>query len=128
MSDEKGPRTAENNASIASHGDEAQRVLRQLADHVGQHKDLSVSRKQAIGSLVSNLDEQIDLTKRASRETLNSARSQLRDGVRKMRLELNGALVEAEAATDHLLRSSVLAWTHAVEKLEKALAAGDEDS
>ena len=48
--------------------------------------------------------------------------------MRKMHLELNGALMEAEAATDHLLRSSVLAWTHAVEKLEKALAEGDENS
>jgi hypothetical protein len=128
MSEEKGQEATESNAGIANHGDEAQRMLRQLADHVGQHKDLPASRKQAIGSLANNLDEQIALTKSASRETLHSARSQLRDGVRKMHVELNGALVEAEAATDHLLRSSVLAWTHAVEKLEKALAAGDKKS
>jgi hypothetical protein len=127
MSDEKGQGATDSNA-IASHGDEAQRVLRQLADHVGQHQKLSASRKQAIGSLVDNLDEQITLARSASRETLNSARSQLREGVRKMHVELNGALAETEAATDHLLRSSVLAWTHAVEKLEKALAAGDKKS
>jgi hypothetical protein len=124
MSNEKNQEGAEqSNASIARHGDEAQRVLRKLADDVGQHKDLSASRKQAIGSLVDNLDQQIALSKSAAHETLMSARGQLRDGIDKIQTELNNALAEVESAAGHLLRSSMLAWTQAMDKLDGELAA-----
>jgi hypothetical protein len=124
MSNEKNQEGAEqSNASIARHGDEAQRVLRKLADDVGQHKDLPASRKQAIGSLVDNLDQQIALSKSASHETLMSARGQLRDGIDKIQTELNSALDEVESAAGHLLRSSMLAWTQAMDKLDGELAA-----
>jgi len=121
MTSEKTPQQIDE--PIARHGDEAQRVLRKLRADVDQHKDLSPSRKQAIGSLVDNLDEQIALTKSASRETLMNARGQLRDGIDKMQTELNSALHGIESAAGHLLRASILACTRALDKFDGELEA-----
>ena len=121
MSEKDNQSTEENSQRLARHCDEAQQTLRQLGADVNQHKDLSAARKQAIGSLVNNIDEQIALTQSASRETLASARNQLREHAHKMHAELNSALDEAASAADHMLRSSMLAWTRALTKLEVVL-------
>ena len=119
--EQKPEASAQSDERIARHGDDAQLALRKLGADVEQHESLSATHKQAIGSLVDNLDEQIALAQDASRETLTSARSQLRETVRKMHNEVNGALGEMDSAADHVLRSSVLAWTRAMDKLEVEL-------
>lgn len=111
----------ENSQRLARHRDEAQRMLRQLGAECNQHKDLSAARKQAIGSLVDTIDEQITLTQSASRETLASARRQLHEHAHKMHTELNSALDEVASAADHVVRSSMLAWTGALAKLDAEL-------
>ena len=118
---EQKPEASAQSECIARPGDDAQLALRKLGADVEQHESLSATHKQAIGSLVDNLDEQIALAQDASRETLTSARSQLRETVRKMHNEVNGALGEMDSAADHVLRSSVLAWTRAMDKLEVEL-------
>jgi len=121
-SSEKDNQSAEDNSQrLARHCDEAQRTLRQLGADVDQHKELSAARKQAIGSLVDNIDEQLTLTQSASRETLASARRQLHEHVHKMHIELNSALDEVASAADHVVRSSMRAWTGALAKLDAEL-------
>jgi hypothetical protein len=124
--DRKPATSAQNDGIIARHGDAAQQALRKLGEDVVQHENLAVAHKQAIGSMVDSLDEQITLAKSASRETLAKARGQLRDIADKMQTSLNEALGDVGSAADHLLRPSVLAWRRAMDKLDAELGAAEK--
>lgn len=117
--------SASSDEIIGRHGDAAQQALRKLGEDVVQHENLAVAHKQAIGSMVDSLDEQITLAKNASRETLAKARGQLREIADKMQASLNEALGDVESATGHLLRPSVLAWRRAMDKLDAELGAAE---
>jgi hypothetical protein len=110
---------------MARHKSEAQRVLRDLRTDIEKHPDLSAAHKQAIGSLVDSLDEQIGLIQSASRETLASARRQIQDGMHKVSTELNHALGKAEIAAKSL-RPSLQACGRAIDNLNEQLEAAEK--
>jgi len=108
---------------IARHKQQAHEVLGKLASDIDAQKDLPEARKQALHSVADNLDEQISLAQSASRETLESARRQLQDGIGKMESELDAALGEAQSTSVELLQGSVAAYARAVDKLDAELEA-----
>jgi len=111
---------------IASHKRVAQQALGQLATDIDGQKGLPAARKQAIHSVVDNLDRQIALAQSASRETLASARRQVLDGMRKMEAELEAALGDAQSLSLELLQESITAYARAVGKLDAELEAAEQ--
>jgi hypothetical protein len=111
---------------MTRHKSEAQRVLRNLRTDIEKHPDLSAGHKQAIGSLVDSLDEQIGLIQSASRETLASARRQIQDGMHKVSTELNNALGKAETVAAKSLRPSLQACERAIDNLNEQVEAAEK--
>ncbi|MGN6718915.1 MAG: hypothetical protein ACTHLX_16155 [Candidatus Binatia bacterium] len=104
---------------IANHKTEAQKQLRKLATGVDQHQALTTADKQAIGSLLDSVDQQITVIQSSSREMFATARGQLRDNMRKVQAEL-------DKRGDELLRRYVRAWRRAMEKLDEQLEAAEK--
>jgi hypothetical protein len=108
---------------IARHKERAQQSLGKLASDIDAQKDLPETRKQALHSVADNLDEQINLAQSASRETLESARRQIQDGVRKMETELDAALADGGTTSVDMLHSSMADYARAVDRLDAELEA-----
>ena len=69
---------------IVRNKQEARRALDKLTADIEQQTELSDTRKQAISSLVDNLNQQIALIQAASRETLPMRAGKYHDGSRKI--------------------------------------------
>jgi adenosyl cobinamide kinase/adenosyl cobinamide phosphate guanylyltransferase len=108
---------------IARHKEQAQQSLGKLASEIDAQKDLPETRKQALHSVVDNLDEQIGMAQSASRETLESARRQIQDGMRKIETELEAAVSDARPTSVDLLHASMAAYARAVDRLDAELEA-----
>jgi hypothetical protein len=125
-SENENKSTAPTEERIADDKNEVRWALRSLGADIDKHPGLSPAHKQAIGSLVDNLDQQISLIQRASGKTLTSARRQIQDGIRKVSTELNSALDKAESATGESLRSSLVACERVMDKLNEQLEAAEK--
>jgi len=110
-------------ARIARHTQQAQQLHRKLAADLDAQTSLPAARKQALRSVVDNLNEQIGLAQSASRETLASVRRQIQEGIGKMETELDAALGEAETKAAELLHASAAAYGRALDKLDAELEA-----
>jgi chaperonin cofactor prefoldin len=108
---------------IARHKQQAQQVLGKLAGDIDAHKDLPEARKRELRSVVDNLNEQITLTQSASRETLESARRQIQDGMSKLESELDATLGDAQNTSVELLHGSIAAYARTADKLDAELEA-----
>jgi chromosome segregation ATPase len=124
-SENENKSTAPTEERIADDKNEVRWALRSLGADIDKHPGLSPAHKQAIGSLVDNLDQQISLIQRASGKTLASARRQIQDGIRKVSTELNSALDKAESAGESL-RSSLVACERVMDKLNEQLEAAEK--
>lgn len=110
---------------IARNKQEVRRALDKLTADIDQRTEISDTRKQAVRSLVDNLNEQIALSQTASRETLAYARRQIHEGSRKIEEELDGALAEPKAGIGELLHVSIDGYARAVDKLDAELEAAE---
>ena len=110
---------------IARNKQEVRRALDKLTADIDQSTEISDTRKQAVRSLVDNLNEQITLSQTASRETLAYARRQIHEGSRKIEEELDGALAEPKAGIGELLHVSIDGYARAVDKLDAELEAAE---
>jgi DNA anti-recombination protein RmuC len=104
---------------------QVRRVLDRLTTDIDQQQDLPDERKQAIRSLVDNLNEQIASSQTAAHETLAYTRRQIQEGLRKMEIEVDTALAESKAVPIEPLRVSIGAYARAVDKLDAELEASE---
>jgi hypothetical protein len=118
--------TALTEERIADDKNEVRWALRSLGADIDKDPGLSPAHKQAIGSLVDNLDQQISLIQSASGKTLASARRQIEDGIGKVSTELNSALDKAESAAGESLRSSLVTCQRVMDKLNEQLEAAEK--
>src|SRR4029077_14679709 len=102
---------------------EVRRALDKLTADIDQRTEISDTRKQAVRSLVDNLNEQITLSQTASRETLAYARRQIHEDSRKIEKELDVAFAEPKTGIVELLHVSIDAYAYAVDKLDAELEA-----
>ena len=114
------------------HGDrikQNQHEVRQALDEVkagiDRQKEVSDSRKQAIHSLVDNLNAQLAASGSASRETLMHAREQIHEASHRIETELDGALAESKTRVDELLQTAINTYGRAVDKLDAELEAAE---
>jgi hypothetical protein len=110
---------------IVRNKQEVRRALDKLTADIDQRTEISDTRKQAIRSLVDNLNEQITLSQTASRETLAYARRQIHEDSRKIEKELDGAFAEPKTGIVELLHVSIDAYAYAVDKLDAELEAAE---
>ena len=110
---------------IARNKQEARRALDKLTADIDERTEVSDTRKQAIRSLVDNLNQQITLSQTASQETLAYARRQIHEGSRKIEEELDGALAEPKTGIVELRQVSMDGYTRAVDKLDAELEAAE---
>ena len=110
---------------IQKNQQEVRRALDKLTTDIAQHKEFSNERKQAIRSLVDNLNEQMAVDQTAARETLAYARRQIQEGVRKIEAELEAALVGSEATAMDLLREPISACALSIHRLDADLEAAE---
>jgi hypothetical protein len=111
---------------IARHKDDARREIMKLAAQVENHNDLSTARKQAVRSVVENLDQQIALAQSASTETLASARRQIQDAIGRIERELDAALASMQTAGGELLHASIDTSARAMARLDAELEAAEQ--
>jgi hypothetical protein len=110
---------------IARNKQEARRALDKLTADIDQRTEIPDTRKQAIHSLVDNLNQQITLSQTASRETLRYARQQIHESSRKIEEELDRALAEPKTGIVELLHVSMDGYARAVDKLDAELEAAE---
>ena len=93
---------------------EVRQALDQVKAGIDRQKELSDSRKQAIHSLVDNLNAQLAASGSASRETLMHAREQIHEASHRIETELDGALAESKTRVDELLQTAINSYGQAV--------------
>jgi len=111
---------------IAQVKNEARQAVGKVAAHAESDEQLPAERKQALRSLVENLDHEIDLVESASQETLASARRQLGVHVGKLKAEWEAAVKSAQIHSAGLLHESAGACAQAMEKLDAELKSAEE--
>jgi hypothetical protein len=113
------------NERIACRKQEARQAIDNLSSEIGQQKDLPDERKQAIRSLVDDLNEQLASSQTAAHETLAYTREQIQENLRKMETEVDAALDKSGATCIEPLQVSIGAYARAIDKLDAELEAAE---
>jgi archaellum component FlaC len=113
------------NERIERRKQELRQTIEKLSSDIDQEKDLPHERKQAVGSLVDNLNQQIASSQTAAHETLAYARRQIQEGLRKMETEVDTALAESKSTPTEPLRLSIGAYARAMHRLDVELEAAE---